>query len=76
MITENSKLTFGKYFGTPLKDCPLHYLNWLYENIDGKREEWGLVAGKIYRRLKAEKEASDALEREADRILKDNGYKA
>ena len=31
-ITDQSKMTFGKYKGTAIEDVPASYLIWIYDN--------------------------------------------
>lgn len=38
MLTDNSKIDFGRYAGTQLIHVPAHYLLWLYENKIGSPE--------------------------------------
>jgi uncharacterized protein (DUF3820 family) len=30
-------MKFGKYKDTPLNEIPVHYLKWIYENIERKQ---------------------------------------
>ncbi len=73
-ITENSKLTFGKHKGTPLKYCPLEYLKWLNENLSGGDfHEWAEAAGEVHATLTGEGVVSNSLERQADDFLRAHG---
>ncbi len=74
MITENSKLTFGKHKGTPLKYCPPEYLKWLSENLGGGDfHEWAKAAGETLRTLETEGAATASLEKQADEFLRKHG---
>lgn len=73
-ITESSKLTFGKHKGTPLKYCPLEYLDWLSQNLGGGDfHEWATAAAHVARTLREEGAAANSLERQADDFLRKHG---
>lgn len=73
-ITENTKLTFGKHKGKPLKNCPLDYLEWLHTNLkDGDFCEWAIVAGQVYEMLKEEGAEAGSLEQQANEFLRKHG---
>lgn len=74
MITENSKLTFGKHKGKILKYCPLDYLEWLHKNLSGGDfHEWAKVAGQVHDTLKKEGAVNNSLDEMADAFLRKHG---
>lgn len=73
-LNENSKLTFGKHKGTPLKFCPMEYLKWMSENLaGGDFHDWAVAAAQVAKTLQEEGAAASSLERQADEFLKRHG---
>lgn len=73
-ITENTKLTFGKHKGTPLKYCPQEYLKWLSENLaDGDFHEWAKTAKETLIKLNEEGAEAASLEKQANDFLRSHG---
>lgn len=75
MITENTKLTFGKHKGKPLKNCPQDYLKWVAENLlNTDFHEWAVAAAQVRSTLVAEGAEATSLEAQADDFLKKHGF--
>ena len=79
-ITENSRLTFGKHKGQPIKDIPISYLNWMVKNLwDSDFHLWALAAeAAIQKRIelgdKMMNKMEDSLSKQADQFLRSRGY--
>jgi len=74
MITKNTKLTFGKYKGRKLKNCPPRYLKWVSEHLaDSDFHAWAIIAKEVYQKRKEEDGVIDDLEKTADDFLRNHG---
>lgn len=75
MITENTKFTFGKHRGKPLKNCPGDYLKWVSENLlNTDFHEWAVAAKQVLATLASEGKEAITLESQADEFLKKHGF--
>jgi len=78
-ITPNSKVTFGKYRGRKLRDCDTGYLEWMVRKLgDGDLHAWAVAARQeldVRKKEKRQQARSEDLEKQADQILRDAGYK-
>ena len=74
MISPDSKLSFGKYKGKKLKDCPITYLRWLGENlIDSNFHEYAYVAKDLADEYSKDDKHVGDLEEAADDFLRSKG---
>lgn len=76
-IVPSSRLTFGKHRGKAMKDCPTDYLKWMSKNLaESDFFQWAQAADRVLKQREKDTniERPD-LEAEADRILRDAGFK-
>jgi hypothetical protein len=74
MITENTKFTFGKHKGKPLKNCPLDYLEWISTKLlNTDFHDWALASGEVHKKLIAEGATTTSLEEQANVFLRSHG---
>ena len=70
----NSRLTFGKHKGIPLKNCPTNYLTWVITNLlDTDFHEWAVLAKKVIATREKEGAKEEELVQSADEFLKEHG---
>lgn len=75
MITENTKLPFGKHKRKRLRDCPDNYLRWVGENLlDTDFHEYAFIAKKILEKREREDAPVYDLNLAADEFLRNHGY--
>lgn len=74
MITENSRLTFGKHKGKKISTCPVGYLKWMADNlVDTDFHEYAIVARRIAKKREKEDIRTMNLEKAGDEFLKQHG---
>lgn len=69
-MTCNSRLTFGKYKGKRICDCPVQYLQWMDKNlIDTNLSDYAKIANEIL----ADVDKSSADNTSAEEFLRIHG---
>lgn len=74
MPTPDSKLTFGKHKGKPLKALPLSYLQWMADNLrDSDLHDWARAAESFLASTGQREQRKLSLDEQADQVLRDHG---
>lgn len=75
MITKSSRLTFGKYRGHKLDECPMDYLRWMAANLkDTDFHEWATASAVFLKEIEKDQRVTGSLEEQADALLRAHGF--